>query len=630
MSDFRRIYPGTGKILFDGGLNNKFEKSIIEDNESPDCLNVVFEAGSVATRLGFSKVNTTAVGSYVCEGLYTRKGTNNAETMVAFFNGCGFTLAGTTFTTIPSAQSVFTAGVRVHSSQMENHAFFGNGSVIPYKYNGTDWTRHGVYPPTMTASFYTGAAGNPNGDYQYKFTYINSASVEGNPSSASTTFTVANAKISLTCLPIAPQSWGVASRRIYRTSNAGATWYRVATISDNTTTTYLDDTADASLGAAAPSDKGVPPVYSAITYHQNRLFMIGNDNLVWYTDLNEPYTVASTNFLAVGDQAADLPVAIGVYNNTLAIFCQRSVWLVYMQDTTPGNWRVVKSKSPYTSKSPFGIFEYKDRLGFPAMQNDKFVGVAALSGDTVEPDKNTLSVLTVGSDLVSQAIEPDMFDAVEAYVGNFSSIVFKNKAYIALTKGSGQTTNNRVYVMDFGISDLTKHQRFSWCPWTGLNVAQWCVYAGSLYYGTSTATGFIYKQSTSTYADDGAAINSYYWTKELAGTGDEASYAKDFRLANLLVDLAGAYYMNVAVRTDSDSGDGTNYQVDLDPNASLWGTMVFGVDSWGGGSTQRDVRHYLAGARGKRIQYKFSNQNTANQRFKVHWMNFTYNLKGPR
>ena len=126
MNEFKRVYPGPGKILFDGGKNSKFEKSIIEDNESPDCLNVDFDAGSVGTRYGFSKVNTTSVGTYVCDGLYTRKGSGNAETMVAFFNGTAYGFAGTTFTTIPSGQSVFTAGVRVCAAQMENHAFFGN------------------------------------------------------------------------------------------------------------------------------------------------------------------------------------------------------------------------------------------------------------------------------------------------------------------------------------------------------------------------------------------------------------------------------------------------------------------------------------------------------------------------
>lgn len=630
MSQFQRVYPPAGKVIFDGGKNNKFEKSIIEDNESPDCLNVEFAAGSVGTRAGFSKVNTASVGTFVGDGLYTRHGTNNAETMVAFWNGTGYTLNGTSFVTIPSAQSVFTAGVRVACAQMENHAFFGNGGVTPYKYNGTDWTRHGVPAPTQVVSVNSDGAGALSGAYVYKITYINSQSVEGNLSNATTTFSVVAKQITLTSLPVAPQSFGVASRRIYRTTDSGTTFFRVTTINDNTTTSYTDTTADTGLGAVAPSDKGEPPNYFALIYHQNRLFMLGPDGLVWYTDLNEPYTVASTNFLAIGDAATDFPKALGVYGNSIVVFGERSPWLIYMPDTDPSNWKVIKCESPYSTKSTFGIFEYKNKLAFPAMENDKFVGLAAIKGNVIEPTASLLTVNTAGGELKSDRIEPDMFDMQEAYVGNFSSIIFKNKAYLTMTKGSGSTTNNRVYVLDFSISNLTKNQTEAWIPWTGLNAAQFTIYSGSLYYQSSTATGYVYRQVDGVYSDDGTAINSYFWTKEFSGLKGEASNHKDFRYTNLLVDLAGAYFMNVGVRTDSDSGDGTNYQIDLDPDGALWGSMVWGRDSWGAGALQRDTRLYLAGARGKRVQFRFSNQNTAGQRFKVHWMNLTYNLKGPR
>jgi hypothetical protein len=630
MSEFKRIYPGSSKIVFDGGKNNKFEKSIIEDNESPDCLNVEFDAGSVRTRDGFAKVNTGSVGSYVCDGIYTRKGTGNAETMVAFFGGTGYTLNSTSLVTIGSAQSVMTAGFRVCCAQMENHAFFGNGSVTPYKYNGTDFTRHGVPKPSGTGIANSNGVGVLSGVYQWKVSYLNTQSVEGNVSDVIYNTSVTAKIARLTSLPTGPQSWGVAARRIYRTTDSGTTFFRVATISDNSTTTYDDNTADASLGAVPPTDKGEPPIYSAIIYHKNRMFMIGNDGLVWYTDLNEPFTVGSTSFLPIGDAATDFPVALGVYADSVVVFGQRSPWLIYMPDTDPLNWQVIKAQSSYTSKSPYGIFEYNDKVCFPAIQNDKMVGFAALKGNVIEPTTSLLTVNTVGSELKSDRVEPDMFDAQETYVGNISSLVYKNKAYITFTKASGNTTNNRVYVLDFSISNLSKDQKESWVPWSGLNAAQFTVYNGLLYYGTSTATGFVYKQNPGVYSDDGTAINSYLWTKEFTGGKEEASFNKDFRYANLLVDLAGAYSMYVAVRTDSDSGDGTNYSIDLNPGGSLWGSMMWGVDDWGAGASQADKRLYLAGARGKRVQYKFSNQNTAGQRFRVHWMNFTYNLKGPR
>lgn len=629
---FRIVYPASDKITFDGGMNSKFEKTLIEDNESPDCLNVTFGAGSVGSREGFVQVNTAAVGSFVCDGLYTRKGTGSAETMVAFYGGNGYTLDGTSLVTIPSAQGVLTAGVRVAAAQMENHIFICNGYITPYKYNGTNFTRHGVPQPSGTVSFNSNGAGNPNGEYRYKFTYVNSQSVEGNPTDATSTFTVASKIINVSDIPVAPTSWGVSARRIYRTVTSGSAYLRVAEISDNTTTSYDDNIADGSLGVAAPSEKGEPPKYNSIVYHQGRLFMndLSNEGLVWYTDINEPYTVASTNFLTVGDQSSDFVKALGVYNNILAVFCQQNVWLFYMPSTTPSEWVRVKSKSPYSSRSQFGLFEFNNMLGFPAMQNDKFLGVAALTDDSIQTDATYLMKSAVKSDLQSERVEPDMFDIQESYVQNFSSIVFKNVAYISMTKAAGNTTNNRVYIMDFSLENLKAKQSIAWSPWSGLNVAQFTVYAGVLYYGSSTSNGLLYKQNSGVSSDNGTAINAYYWTKEFGGRAGDEELQKDFRFTNLLVDLAGAYFMDFAVRTDSDSGTGTNYQIDLDPNSSLWGSMVWGVDPWGAGALQQDFKMPLAGASGKRIQFKFSNQNTAGQRFKVHWQKFTYNKKGPR
>jgi hypothetical protein len=217
-----------------------------------------------------------------------------------------------------------------------------------------------------------------------------------------------------------------------------------------------------------------------------------------------------------------------------------------------------------------------------------------------------------------------------AYVGNISSIVYKNGVYISLTKGAGQTQNNKVYYIDISPDNTDGPKAEPWVPFSGISAAQFVIYAGDLYWGTSLATGYLYKQTVGVYNDDGAAIDSYYWTKEFVGYKGEESNSKDFRFTNLLVDMPGAYFMGVSFRADSDKGLGTEYNLSLDPGTSVWGTMVWGVDAWGGGSFQSDQKLYLSGLRGKRIQFKFSNKNTAGQMFKVHWQNFTYNLKGVR
>jgi hypothetical protein len=618
-SRYEVVYPARGRQLFDGGLNNKFERSIINENESPDCLNVVFSNGAVGTRGGSTQLNTTAVGSFVCDGLYTRRDDTTAETMVAFFGGTMWQLGTTTFTTIASAQSVFTAGQRVAAAQYQNYMFIGNGGVTPYKYNGA-FTRHGVPEATGVVSVVCGGAGNlAAGTYSWRVTYVNSAAVEGDVGTAVTLTLTGSGLVAVTDIPVAPVSHGVAQRRVYRTAVGGTTYKLVTTIADNTTTTYNDQIPDVSLGATAPTDQGEPPQYSVICYHQNRLFCddATNKNFLWYSELAEPFTFKATNFIRIGDEASDLIQSISVYQNNIVVGCENSTWIIYMPSTDSADWQSIRITSAFGTKSPFAPFLYQDKLLF-----------AAIAGSTIDPSATALDMMVAGGELKSEHIEPDMFEVQDSYVRNMSSMVFKNKGYIALTYGSGATTNNRVYVFDFSISNLSKKQGYTWTPFSGISAAQFTVYDGKLYYGTSTANGFVYEFITDSYADNGSAINSYFWTKEFSGLPGHENFIKDFRKVKLLADLAGNYYMSLSYRVDSDQGVGTVQQIDLTPGNSVWNTMRWGVDSWGSGKAQYEFEVPLGQTFGKRIQFKFSNQNTASQRFKVHGLNFTYNIRG--
>lgn len=633
----KEISPNKGRYLFDGGKNSKFEKTIIGDNESPDCANVVFSNGAVGTRDGFAVVNTTAVGPFVCDGLYVRHTNSGSETMVKFAGGTAWALTGTsTFTTIASAQSVFTAGIRVAAAEYQQHLFIGNGGVIPYKYNGTDFTRHGVYAPTATASVSTGAAGALTGDYRYKVTYVNSQSVEGDVSPATATHTAASTQISMVCIPVAPQSFGVSARKVYRTAAGGSTFKLVTTINDNSTTTFLDNNADAALGADAPTDNGVPPNYSVILYHRDRLFVNdpANPNFVVYSDLTEPYTFGATNFRRFGDNTDDIVRAYASDGENVAVFGDRSIEIIYMPDTDDANWASIKVKAPYGCRSPFGIvkatIDGQNGLVFPAIQSDKFVGFGFLIGNTLAPSATLLTVSTAGADLISDRIEPDMFSVAEADVDEISGYVYKNMALFAVPYDTSANENNRIYALDFSISNLSRKTPYSWAPWTGLYPAQFAEYAGTLYYGDGRANGLVWKINPGVYKDGSSAINSYYWTKEFGGAPGDYNFHKDFRHANLLVDLPGDYPMNFTARTDSDLGSGNTQTIDLDPGGSLWGSMDWGLDVWGGGNSQREVRMDLGTLSGKRIQFKFDNQNTVDQRFRVHGLNFLSNTKGFR
>jgi hypothetical protein len=631
-----RIYPNKKRLEFDGGLNSKYDKDLLPDNESPSCLNVIFDQGAVETRGGLTVASTNSVGSFPCDGIFTRTDNDGAnQTMVAWFNGNFYDFDGTTLTTVPSGQSVYTANLRITAAEYENYMFFGNGSGRPYEYggDGDTFTRHAIETPTQAVGgIATAATGTAlTGDFQYKVTYVNSNLVESDVSDATATFTASSENIALTSIPIAAQSFGVNSRRLYRTENGGTTFKRLATLNDNTTTSYDDAIADSALGVTAPTDNGTPGNYSAIIYHQARMFIIDPaDNLVKYSEIGNPYTFASTSFLRIGDNSADIPVGFEIYDNSIVVFCKNNPWIIYMPSTTDTDWRVLRVRANYGSHSPFGSFKYNSKVMYPAVQNGKMVGFAAISGQTVSPSASLLTSTALGSELQSERIEPDIFGINEGKLSEITSIVYKNKAYISFPNGTSQLTNNRILVFDFSLGSLRKKQEASWAPWDNMNARDFTILDGDLYHGESSSTGQIQQMNTTTYNDNGSAIDSYFWTKEYSGLGGDESHHKDFRFSQMFVEASGAYFMDFTARVDSDSGAGNTTTIDLDPEGSLWGTMEWGTDDWSAGKDAKEVRMFLSPSSGKRIQFKFSNQNTANQKFKVIGMNFVYNNKGLR
>lgn len=92
-----------------------------------------------------------------------------------------------------------------------------------------------------------GAGSVANGTYKYTCTFVHASgeSVEQNPTTRAVTG--GPRVVDLTTIPLGPT--GTTARKLYRTKAGGSVYFLLATISDNTTTTYTDTTADASLPA---------------------------------------------------------------------------------------------------------------------------------------------------------------------------------------------------------------------------------------------------------------------------------------------------------------------------------------------------------------------------------------------
>ncbi len=108
-------------------------------------------------------------------------------------------------------------------------------------------------PTALTAGVPTAGGGVTPGTHSYVVTYTaaNGETIGGAASNVITAVLTTGQTVPLTAIPIGPA--GTVARKIYRTvaGNAG-NYLLLATIADNTTTTYSDTTADAGLGAAAP------------------------------------------------------------------------------------------------------------------------------------------------------------------------------------------------------------------------------------------------------------------------------------------------------------------------------------------------------------------------------------------
>lgn len=119
-----------------------------------------------------------------------------------------------------------------------------------------DGTNAEPAPGAVTAALASPAvAGSVTaGVHRYLATFV-TADGETEAGAVSSAVTVAdaavNGKVSLTAIPLGGSA--VTSRKLYRTAAGGSTYLLLATIADNTTTTYTDNIADASLGAGAPS-----------------------------------------------------------------------------------------------------------------------------------------------------------------------------------------------------------------------------------------------------------------------------------------------------------------------------------------------------------------------------------------
>lgn len=608
---------------FDGGYNSKVSPLIANLSESPDLQNVEFnDVGSVETRKGSAILNSAFSGSSPVDLLHSFFNDDGVKQLMYISSGDMYRMSGNTEIIIPSAQSIYTNNIPVQAVNFQNKMFISNGGALPYKWNGSEFTQWGIPSPSSpTAAI--GSDGTLTGNYKYVVIGLNSEFVQGNYGSESVEVSATTNNINLTDIPVFPVSAGVNTKQVCRNTALASGLYYVVTEISNAQTTYLDDNDDSLLVTEVPLDQGVPPYFTCILNHQNRMFgasnTSSNKSFLWFSKLNKPEVFSSDNFLEIGEGDGYPITALGLLSNHLIIAKNDgqgngATYLLYMPDANPINWTVAKLDTESGGQSASVMVKYRNFLAYINRY-----GIF---------DLNEFAVGDIRSDPLSFNIEKDIFTLSNDFLYKADAITWKNKVWFSVPYGSLQQTNNKIYQYDFvkGRAGVER-ELGAWSVFTDLNVANFTIHDGDLYGGSSKDDGYIYKLDTGTN-DDGAAIDSYFKTMAISGIEEHRNHTKVWRFAFITLEASGDWFLDIEYLNDFDLV-GSIEQVNLNPGGSEYGKAIISTDFWGPGTTKKKIKISFDNSVSKTFQLKFYT-NTADEYFKLHEIEIFYNIRGLR
>ena len=466
-----------------------------------DCQDIRFdeEYGSIEKRTsrvkygGMSTLGTSRV--IFLDRFY--KNSDSSKTLICAYST--FLKKGNDSTgSFTNIKTGLTATLRFKALTFKNVWYGCNGTDAVQAYDGSNVEDAGVPIPTAPSAVDAAVAGNPDGTYKYKVIYQIENYQEGTASAESTEVVVVTNKITVT-IPVSSNS-RVTDRTIYRTQDGGSIFYFLATVADNSTTTYLDDIADGSLDTTiiAPTDYGAPPAFRYMYLHKSRVFggrVVGNLSRVAYSDIRSgtsyPDVFPSNNFFDVIKDNGEDVTFVGEDNFGQLIIMKPSAVIKLNTDTDdPVGWSgftdVLSTNgcvAPYSAvKTPLGII-YVTRYA------ERKKRLMLWNGTKSEP--------------IFDEIEPILSSVVESRLSDIVCHYQSGHYYISYTDSdSGNPYNDRVIIIDL-ISGSWVIDKKSVDCFANFTVG---TDKGELYTGTSDATGLVILEDATT--DDGTLIES--------------------------------------------------------------------------------------------------------------------------
>lgn len=354
----------------------------------------------------------------------------------------------TDFTTNTALKTGLTAG-KVSFAAYNDKLFIANGKNYIQIYYGSLGLVSEMGAPVAVG---LATAGNVNvGAHYYAMTYVTAAGEEVLGSVSNTVTIASSAKQVTLHLPLGYD--GVISRCLYRTEAGGTTLKLLAAISDNTTLTYTDNIADASLTTTIPATgaQELPKPYFLCVANQS-LYATKVDKYptqLFRTDKNiEVIDVA--NYVDVANYSLDnTPISgIGYDFTNVLVGTGKNIYFVKDSQNTVGTTDVIATRAGVGIKDgstvkylpSFGGF--RGGLVFVSTLND----VRVMTGIDDIPVVNMVS--NVNTQNWAQNIRGDLNIALRAYT-TICAEFFENKYHLVI--------DNIKYVFDVRTQGWTYH-----------------------------------------------------------------------------------------------------------------------------------------------------------------------------
>lgn len=368
-----------------------------------------------------------------------------------------------------------------------------------YLFNGTDNnirtdgtaanTKDAGCAAPGAATVAVGAAGALTGDYYYKITFVYDGYQESSGGTASALVQPSSQQVDLSNIPTGASGQGVTARKIYRTTAGGSTYKLVTTISDNTTTTYTDNTADGSLGANVPTDNGTPPVCKFGILHKERIFCAGNSSnksRLYYSKIasgtSYPDIFPSDNYIDIAPDDGDEIMALAIDPmGTLIVLKRNTIRKVYT-DGDPATWQVSDPFSFHGCIASYSVAETPQGVIYLSRSGEMGKELRIFDGQN--------------SQLISERISKELDNILASDISNCVGHYHQNKYLMAYTDyTAGQSYHNRVLNLDMTRDAYSIDIKAvdSFCSWYGSD--DW----GELYTTTSDTTGFVYREDTKSF-----------------------------------------------------------------------------------------------------------------------------------